>query len=157
MNIKKYYRSKENTILSAAAGLIVCLLLFLFYYFVYFPGFQKIYKDETPGWIMIAPTLTGHAFPAFSHFIVEGSPAVPMFCEYKNSVCVQWSAGNSDSCARPLVMEGTAGCCLQQVMTPDEGCREKVEWVGFGIFSVGLFVIYALVGAFLGNKILNRE
>ncbi len=155
MNIKKYYQSKESTVLGALAGVIICLLLFLFYYFIYFPGFQKIYKDETPGWIMLAPTLTGHAFPAFSYFIV--SPAVPMFCESKNPLCVQWSAGNSDSCAIPLVMEGTAGCCLQQVMEPDESCREKVEWFGFGVFSVGLFVIYALAGAFFGKKILKRR
>lgn len=158
-------QSKNLILIGGAIGVAVCLLLFLFYTFVYFPLIKTAYYSDsangsTPQWLLILPTVTGHTFPLFSHFIVEGMPAVTTkFCKATNPLCVNWAAGNMNmaDCDTLWMMEGTAGCCVEKIMTPDETCSEKVEIVGFIILAGLLLVIYFIIGAVAALLIQKRK
>ncbi|MBI4453735.1 hypothetical protein HY636_03770 [Candidatus Woesearchaeota archaeon] len=156
-NIKTFVQSKKRILIGGAIGVAICLLLFLFYIFVYFPLIDTVYYSDstdgsTPQWLLMPPTITGHSFPLFSHFIIEGTSVTTMFCKATNPECVNWGNWallNKDmaGCDTPWIMEGTAGCCVEKIMAPDESCSEKVEIAGFAILAGLLLVIYFILGA----------
>lgn len=77
MKFKKMF-SEKTWLKSGVIGIVICATLFLFYIFVYFPIIDRIYADDiakyggTPNWTLSIPFYTGHFFPFFSSFMLEG-------------------------------------------------------------------------------------
>jgi hypothetical protein len=163
MDLKQWVKSKKKTLLGGAIGVIICALLFVFYIYVYFPTFQTGDNDTEPSWLLVTPLVTGHAFPLLSHFLVEDSSIVKVFCKATNPNCVNWAAGNVPGCKIPQseidpeTGEKVAGCCMTQIMTPDESCREKVEVAGFIVLTVLLTVVYFAIGSIIAWQIQKRK
>ena len=133
-------------------GIIICLILFLFNLYIYFP---LVTNDE--GVIsqraLIFPFVTGQAFPMLSIFIVPYG----LFCEFTEPTCVLWSAGYSYPDCIPWEMEGTQGCCQEQVMQPTAACDKISDGIGFFGLTVLLFIAYFLIGALMGKYVGKRK
>ncbi len=163
MVAKKGNNSKKTIWLGGAIGVVVCALLFLFYQFVYFPAFQTADNDTDPSWLLIPPTITGHVFPFTSHFLIEGFSVVNVFCRATNPECVLFATEHEKDCTKPWVSEDpdtgekTAGCCLSQIMTPDESCAEKVDIAGFIGLTILLAIVYFIVGALIAQQIQKKR
>jgi hypothetical protein len=77
MSVKRIF-SEKIWLKCGIIGVAICLALFVFYLFIYFPIINMIYVDDiaryggTPGWTTNIPFFTGHFFPFFSGFILEG-------------------------------------------------------------------------------------
>ncbi len=175
MNPKQYFKKQKPWLQGGIVGVGVCLLLFVFYIFIYFPTINKIYAEDiakyggTPAWTTNIPLYTGHLFPLFSHFIIEGSPLVGAFCKPTEKICISWVAKEffpeihpGEECV-PLTLEDEEmgelinGCCEQQEMAPKESCRETVEISGFFALVLILFAVYFLIGAGIGWVIARKR
>lgn len=128
-------------------GLFVCLVLSLIYLFVYFPIIEKFYGDAIPQWALIAPMISGHAFPLFSIFFVPYG----LFCRFTETICTSWSVDNSGGGVPWTLETGEKGYCLNQIMTPTNFCGEISEAIGFWGLVVILFGLYFLIGALIGR------
>ncbi len=168
MNPQKWFTSKELWLRGGMIGAVVCVILFLFYLFVYFPVIDTIYAERlategsTPTWATAIPLVTGHFFPLFSHFIVEGYSVVPMFCEETESHCVSWVAEeyapeSGVLCTIPWTEEGIPGCCVRLIRTPTSACDKRVEEVGFFALVLMLIGIYFILGALIGWIVQKRK
>ena len=139
-------------------GVAVCIVLFLFYIFAYFPTLERIYADDiassggTPGWTMVAPLATGHFFPFLSIFIVPYG----FLCDFTEPICTNWSL-MSEPGAVPWTMEGQAGYCIQQTMTPTDSCANLSDAVGFWGLNALLLATYFGIGAGIGWFVQKRK
>lgn len=92
MKIKKWFQTRELWLRWGIIAASVCLFLFLFYLFIYFPVYRFFFEQQESDAIFLLPTVTGHMFPLFSHFIVEGSSLTKQFCPYTEKHCTYWMA-----------------------------------------------------------------
>ncbi|MBS3116776.1 hypothetical protein J4421_04235 [Candidatus Woesearchaeota archaeon] len=138
MNLLFWFRSRKPWLRGGLIGICICLLLFPFYIFIYFPIINNVYADEiksygsTPGCTTIIPLLTGHFIPLISHFLVEGSSVITLFCEAKEPHCTSWAAKEiaveeGFSCIPWILDSGESGCCQEKILTPTAACSERVE------------------------------
>ncbi len=158
MNLQKGFLPKRLWLRGGIIGAIVCIVLFLFYIFIYFPTIDKIYAEDikayggTPAWTTTVPLMTGHFFPLLSHFIVPYG----FLCEFKEPICTSWSATNEPG-GVPWTMEGQAGYCIEQTMTPTDSCANLSEAIGFWGLAAMLLGIYFVIGAAIGGFIQKRK
>jgi len=158
MRLKQWFLSRKLWLRGGIIGVIVCIVLFLFYIFIYFPAIDKIYAEDieayggTPAWTTNVPLVTGHLFPLFSGFIVPYG----FLCEFTEPICTLWSAVNEPG-GVPWTMEGQAGYCIQQTMTPTNSCDNLSETVGFLGLAAMLLGIYFVIGAAIGGFIQKRK
>ncbi|MDP3639982.1 MAG: hypothetical protein Q8R53_02145 [Nanoarchaeota archaeon] len=157
MDLKKWFLSKRFWLRGGIIGVIVCIVLFLFYIFVYSSSINKIYAEDiaayggTPAWTTTVPLVTGHFFPLFSGFIIPYG----FLCEFAVPICTNWSAAYEPG-AVPWIMEGQAGYCIEQTMTPTDSCANLSEAVGFFGLAILLIGIYFGIGAAIGGFIQRR-
>jgi hypothetical protein len=162
MNGKQQSTMKKTALFGGIIGVVFCVLLFIFYIFVYFPIFSTENDDTDPSWLYLPPTITGHTFVLLSPFLFEASPIVDIACKAESPSCLHWMAGNIPGCTiskTELDDSGTPipGCCMKQIMVPDESCRERSGLVGIVILSVLLALIYFLIGALVAWIIRKRR
>lgn len=150
-NFSKHY------IIGGSIGVLVCILLFVFYLFAYFPLMEKLNDKGQNGDASILPAfLTGHAFPLLTHFIIEGSPAIGIFCPNVEKVCTSWSAGTSPDYPE-WIMENTTGYCTDLIMVPTTACSDKVEFTGFIVLTAVLIAAYFFLGIIITWLILRKK
>jgi len=149
--------NKKKIIIGGSIGLAICFVLFLFYNLAYFPALEKKYGDTQPQWTIIPPTLTGHMLPYISHFIIEGSPAVSLFCQATDPVCTNWGVNQTSFCKDPWAMDGIVGCCNEKILVPNSNCSDKVDFVFFIIISTLLSGLYFIIGSLISWKIFHRK
>ena len=152
MNLKKWFFAKKLWLRGGIIGVIVCFVLGLFNLFIYFPMLNRVYAGMIPNGALIPPMITGHAFPILSHFIVPYG----WLCKFTQPNCTLWSVGYEPG-AIPWTMEGTAGYCIEQTMTPTSSCADFSEMVGFLGFVFLLFVVYFTIGAIVGSIIQMKR
>ncbi|MBI1970489.1 hypothetical protein HYS47_01975, partial [Candidatus Woesearchaeota archaeon] len=171
MSIKSWFHSKPLWLRSGFLGIAVCIALFLFYLFLYFPIINVVYADHiaayggTPAWTTNIPLFTGHLFPLFSHFVIEGTPLISRFCEETIPDCTQWAAKEyytGTDCVEwkesdPETRTEYDGCCEDLIMTPTPACEDRAELAGFIILALVLIGIYFLIGAALGFMIQIKK
>lgn len=160
-------------------GVAVCIALLLFYLFAYFPLIDKIYAEHierkegtpacfersggAPAWTTSIPLYTGHFFPLFPHFILEGNSVVPSFCQATEPHCVSWVstelAQEEGLDCLPWIEEeeGVPGCCKEQIMQPTMACEERVEALGFFALLLLLAGVYFIIGAAIGWVVQQRN
>jgi len=150
-------KQQKNYLIGGSIGIIVCLLLFIFYLFAYFPLMEKLNEQGHNINASILPAMiTGHGFPMLSHFIIEGSPAIGLFCPKVEKVCTNWSAGTSPNYPT-WIMENTTGYCRDLIMVPATACSDKVEFAGFIILSLMLIMAYFFLGILITWLILRKK
>ena len=160
MNIKRWFQTRQLWLRYGIIGASLCIFLFLFYLLVYFPIFGLIFEGEESDIILLLPTITGHFFPLFSHFIVEGSSLTNQFCPSTEEHCVYWMAEEiaveeNRECV-PWISEGVSGCCAQLEMSPVAACADRVEMgVSLGMSALLVFV-YFVIGAGIGFIVQKR-
>lgn len=158
MNLKKWFLSKKLWLRGGIIGIIVCVVLFLFYVFVYFPVIDKVYAEDvatyggTPAWTTSIPMVTGHLFLLFSGFVVPHG----FLCEFTEPVCTSWSVINGSGSV-PWIVEGQAGYCAEQTMTPTNSCAKLSETAGFWGLVAILLGVYFAIGATVGGFIQKRK
>jgi len=153
--MKKLFQNNNKHLIGGSIGVIVCVLLFILYIFAYFPLIEKLHdqgRDVSASEML--PFITGHAFPLFAHFIIEGSPAIGVFCPNVEKICTSWSAGTMPG-YEPWVMENTTGYCTDSSMVPLTSCTDKVEVAGFFILCLMLIIAYFFLGIFITWLILK--
>lgn len=174
MSIKRWFQSRKPLLKGGIIGAAICVLLFLFYILVYFPIIDKVYANDiavhggTPGWTTDIPMYTGHLFPLFSHFVVEGMAMPDRLCTVTGEVeqhcgswihkdyytgrnCIPWGSDNPDIAAT------FEGCCIDLVMTPTAECDERVELLGFFVLVLLLISVYFAIGAVVGWLVGRRK
>lgn len=144
---------KKTWLKGGIIGLFVCLVLSLIYIFMYFPIIEKLYGDAIPSWALIAPMITGHAFPLFSIFFVPYG----LFCRFTELICTSWSISNGPGGVPWTLETGEKGYCLNQVMTPTSFCEGVSDAIGFWGLVVLLFALYFLVGALIARFIEKKK
>ena len=149
--------NKKNILIGGFIGLTLCFVLFLFYNLTYFPALEKKYGDTQPQWTILLPTATGHMIPYISHFLIEGSPLIPLFCEATEPVCVSWGAGTNSLCQEPWSIDGLAGCCNEKILSPGAKCSDKVEFIFFVIISIMLCAVYFLIGCLVSWRVIKKS
>lgn len=169
MKIKKWFQTRELWLRWGIIAASICLFLFLFYLFIYFPVYRFFFEQEESDAILLLPTITGHFFPFFSHFIVEGSSLTKQFCPYTEEHCIMWVSkefwmseeflmdeelasaveGNQE-CVPWTTFEGVSGCCAQSEMSPTTACADRVEIGVFWGMSILLVLLYFVIGAGIG-------
>jgi hypothetical protein len=152
MRLKQWFLSKKLWLRGGIIGIIVCLVLGLFNLFVYFPIINRVYEGMIPNWVLLPPTITGHAFPIFSHFMIPYG----WLCKFTEVTCTSWSVESAPG-AIPWITEGQAGYCIQQTMTPTSSCADLSEIVGFFGLVILLFVAYFLIGTTIGLIIQKKK
>jgi len=152
MPLKKWFLSKKLWLRGGIIGVIICLVLGLFNLFVYFPMINSVYRGMIPNWALIPPMITGHAFPILSHFIVPYG----WLCKFTEPICTSWSMESASGSVQ-WTMEGQAGYCIQQTMTPTSACADLSEMVGFWGLVLLLFSAYFAVGAVIGLIIQKKK
>jgi len=152
MRLKQWFLSKKIWLRGGIIGVIVCLVLGLFNLFIYFPIINSVYGGIIPNWVLIPPMITGHTFPMLSHFIIPYG----WLCKFSETICTGWSAESAPG-AIPWTMEGQAGYCIQQTMTPTSSCADLSEMVGFFGLILLLFVMYFVIGAIVGLIIQKKK
>ena len=152
MNVKKWFKSQKFRLRGGIFGVIICVVLLLFNLLVYFPIIANVYGGMIPGWALIPPMITGHAFPILSHFIIPYG----WLCKFTELICTSWSVESAPG-AIPWKVEGTAGYCIEQTMTPTSSCADFSEIVGFWGITILLLVAYFMLGAIIGKVIEKRK
>lgn len=143
---------KKRWIKGGLLGFILCVILFLFYIYVYFPMINAHYAEDietyggTPAWTTVPPLITGHFFPMLSGFIVPYG----FMCEFTEPVCTYWSIDPEYSSV-PWTMDGQAGYCIEQTLTPTDACATASEHIGFWALASALGGVYFAIGAIIGN------
>ena len=140
-------------------GMVICLLLFLFYGSIYYPLIKEYVAVDgaVPESYELLPAITGHFFPFMTHFIVEGSSLIPLFCKTTEKNCVQWTAKEfareqGEECSTPWTLpdsetgKSLEGCCNQLIQTPSENCSERVETAVFFLMLFLLLSMYFALG-----------
>ncbi len=156
--IKTSYFPKKLWLRGGIIAVIVCVGLFLFYSCIYFPIINNLYVEDiasyggTPEWTTTIPLVTGHFFPLLSGFIVPHG----FLCEFTEPVCTNWSSENATGSVL-WTMEGQAGYCLEQTMTPTDSCAKLSEIVGFLGLTTLLVGVYFVIGAGIGIFIQKRK
>jgi hypothetical protein len=143
--LMKLFNKKPQWFRGGIVGVCICILLFVFYVGIYFPLVDMLtncnentlssYCQGPPAWTNAVPMMTGHFFPIYSHFIIEGSSVTKMFCEYTEINCVEWTINQG---------------CVTSEYGPTETCRSAVEWTGFIGMTLLLLAIYFAIGAGIG-------
>jgi len=77
-------------------------------------------------------------------------------CEFTEPICTYWSA-ESELGSVPWTMDGQAGYCIEQTMTPTNSCANLSEVVGFWSLAALLVGIYFALGAGIGGFIQKRK
>jgi len=152
MRLKQRFFPKKLWLRGGIIGVIVCLVLGLFNLFIYFPIINSIYAGMIPSWAFIPPMITGQAFPLLSSYIVPYG----WLCKFTEPICTYWSVESTPG-AVPWTMEGNAGYCIEQTMTPTSSCANISEMLGFLGLILILFVIYFAIGAIIGLRIQKRK
>lgn len=171
MSFPRWFQSRRPWLKGGLGGVGICVLLFLFYIFAYFPIIHKVYADDitayggTPAWTTNIPLYTGHLIPLMSHFVIEGTALVPLFCKatepvctswvnkeyYEGQNCVPWPGGDRETGIE------YAGCCEDLIMTPTPECEERVEAIGFFALLLLLLAVYFCIGAIVGLVLGRRK
>ncbi len=152
---KTFWAKKPVWLKGGLIGVSVCLLLFIFY-LIYIP-----IATDSSGFLsdnaMLLPTITGHTFPLFAHFIVPYG----LFCEDTEEQCSYWVSEDTIQedivCSTPWEIEGNVGCCVEVINTPTDGCAKLSEAVGFFGLLLILLGIYFAVGAGIAKAIEIRK
>ncbi len=152
MRLKQWFLSRKLWLRGGIMGVVVCLVLGLFNLFIYFPIIDRIYEGMLPNWTLIPPMITGHAFPILSQFMVPYG----WHCIFTEPICTNWSADSAPG-AIPWTMDGNAGYCIQQTMTPTASCENLSAIVGFFGLTLLLFVAYFAIGAIIGLIIQKKR
>jgi len=138
---KSWVENNKIALMGGLIGIVVCIMLFGFYYFVYDPWLFDKYGDSMPANALLLPTVTGHIFPALSHFVIEGLPVIQAVCPMTENVCIHWSAQSG---------------CLESIMEPTASCSDRVEQVAAVFFSILLIIIYFIIGLLIGGFVEKR-
>lgn len=159
--IKNWFRTRPLPLRFGLIGVLLCIGLFLFYLLLYFPVYSFFFHDAESDAILLLPTITGHLFPFFSHFIVEGSSLTQQFCPYTEEHCLYWmaeeiAAEENKECVS-WTSEGIAGCCVDVEMSPTAACADRVEMSVFLGSSIFLVLLYFIVGAGIGFVVQKRK
>lgn len=150
MNLKTWFKKKPSWLRGGIYGVLVCLTLFIFYLIIYLPTLNTIYSDDgLPSYSLALPTLTGHSFVFFSHFIVEGSFLTQNFCLATEEQCKLWTAEKLSNCVSWELEPGEIGCCTDLELVPTESCRSTVEIIVASFLAILLFTLYFLVGVLI--------
>ncbi|MEK6920708.1 MAG: hypothetical protein AABX82_02405 [Nanoarchaeota archaeon] len=176
MNIKKWFQTRERWLRYGIIAVFICILLFLFYLFIYFPVYRFFFEQNESDAILLLPTITGHMFPLFSHFIVEGNSLTPQFCSYTKENCLVWvseefwmseeflmseefasEVEENQECVPWTTFEGIPGCCARLEMSPTTACAERVEMGAFWGAVILLVLLYFLIGAGIGFFLQKRK
>lgn len=155
MTIKQRFVAQKTWVKGGIIGVIVCTTMFFAYPLIYFPLVENdIGLSDTA---MILPTATGHVFPMFMHFIIEGSSIPGQFCTERETHCTSWSLAYEEGGVPWTGPEGGAGYCLHQETTPLSSCIDRVE-AAASILSIALLEgIYFIIGAGIAVMIQRRK
>ncbi|QQR84212.1 hypothetical protein IPJ72_03435 [Candidatus Peregrinibacteria bacterium] len=145
--MKKTTQPKKRWLYGGMRAVVICIVLGIFYLTIYFPAIKALSKDGLPNGSMILPTITGHAFPLLSHFVIPHG----WMCEATEPVCVMWSIDSAPD-SIPWVMDGNPGYCHEQIMQPTSECDERSEKVGAIGLWLMLLIIYFIIGAITIKK-----
>jgi len=145
MTLKQRFAAQKTWIKGGIIGVIVCTAMFFAYPLIYFPLVENdVGLSDTA---MMLPTATGHVFPMFMHFIVEGSSIPGQICTERETRCSSWSLANEEGGVPWTDSEGGAGYCLHQETTPISSCTDRVETAA-SILSIALLeAVYFIIGA----------
>lgn len=148
MNLKNHFSRQKPWIRGGAIGVLICTALFPFYSSIYFPFV------DSQGWhsdsVLIMPTISGHALPIFTHFIVEGSSISTNLCLKTETHCSNWASEDSEGQGIPLGdPPGSKGYCMKQEISPKSSCLNRIE--DFTIFISIAFLegVYFAIGAIM--------
>ncbi len=161
MGTIRWAKSNIHIFLGGLVGVLICLLLFFFYLKIYFPYFKN--QNQNPKWLLIPTAITGHIFPLLSGFLIGDSPITPAICTPNQLQCVNWSAKYLSGCNSPYTFEDpdtgkkTVGCCVEQILVPNEQCREKVEQAGTITISGILLAVYFFIGSLFTKLFWGRK
>jgi len=161
MTFRERFIAKKSWMKGGLIASGICALLFGFYLFLYFPIFEGISKENQANnesdTIFILPTVTGHIFPFFSHFIIEGTSIASRLCTETKTECVYWSLEYEEGGVPWKSIDGDSGYCLQQETTPLTSCIERLEAVGTIVAIIILEMAYFIIGAIIGTLIERRK
>ncbi len=157
MTLKQRFETQKAWVKGGIIGVAVCTAMFFAYPLIYFPMVENDVGLSNAA--MILPTATGHTFPMFMHFILEGSSVPGQICTEREIHCVSWSLEYEEGVTVvPWIdPEGGAGYCLQQESTPLSSCTDRVE-AAASIFSIALLeAIYFIAGAGIAVAIQRKR
>ncbi len=133
-----WFQKQPAWLRGGLTGVSLCTTLFIFYIGLFFPFTNWAYQGDQPDWVTLPPLVTGHFIP---FFLGHDAPFVSdAICEKTIPLCIQWDIDRG---------------CIEEIMDIEESCREKAEWIGFGLFSLFLEAIYFLLFA-TGNHTRNK-
>ncbi len=155
MNIKKHFSSQKPWVKGGVIGVLLCTAFFSVYPIIYFPLVEN--EIGIPDTALILPTVTGHTFVFFSHFIIEGSTIPATICTETETHCVSWSLTDDTGTSTPFTdPEGDAGYCLEEETTPKSSCVDRVESAIAITSFIALEAIYFVIGAVIATIVEKR-
>lgn len=113
-------------------------------YIVLFPFYMFVYAPTAPDVSLVPLITTGHIVPLGSGLFIPPE----IMCRETVPVCTNWQAdATSGGGGVPWVMDGQAGYCLDQVMTPTAACAERANVFASILLTFIIWVPYVMIGA----------